>query len=170
MSVFCFTKKFGRVRSRKRFSQRVDKSDSGDGLRRPELLATAPQESQQETDDLWLIAEQRLKKNEETSKILAAATEILETDFGFRVPSNASVARDQICSFLDAQARELEEKKWVVTLGEHGIDMENQLTRAFRNMLILKDVINTAAAASPPAAVACAGVMVSLLVRPIVFL
>ncbi|GIJ98076.1 hypothetical protein Aspvir_000186 [Aspergillus viridinutans] len=143
-----------RVRSEKRSSQRVDKSRSGDGLSKSELLATAPQD-----DDLWLKAELLLKKNEKTSRILAAATEILEADFRFQVPSNALIARDQICSFLDAQARELEEKKWVVTLGGHSIEVEDRLTRTFRNVLIVKDIIHTAAAASPPAAVACAGVM-----------
>ncbi|KAF7182640.1 hypothetical protein CNMCM7691_002301 [Aspergillus felis] len=108
-------------------------------------------------------AELLLKKDEKTSKILAAATEILEADFHFQVPSNALIARDQICSFLDAQARKLEEKKWVVTLGGHSVAVEERLTRTFRNVLMVKDVINTAATASPPAAVACAGVMVGLL-------
>ncbi|GIJ89300.1 hypothetical protein Asppvi_008237 [Aspergillus pseudoviridinutans] len=155
-----FIKKLRRDHSEKRS---VHKSRSGDGLSKPESLATALQGSQQETDDLWLKAELLLKKDEKTSKILAAATEILEADFHFQVPSNALIARDQICSFLNAQARELEEKKWVVTLGGHSIKVADQLTRTFRNVLIIKDVINTAATASPPAAIACAGVMVGLL-------
>lgn len=53
----------------------------------------------------------------------------------------------------------------MIKLGEHSIEVQELLKRAFQNILKLNEVVNTAASASAPAAIACAGVMVSLQVR-----
>lgn len=56
-------------------------------------------------------------------------------------------------------------KRRIIHFGNHFIGVRDQLTRIFKNIIVLKDVINTAAAGTPPMAVACAGVTVSLLVK-----
>ncbi|KAL4939041.1 hypothetical protein BDV06DRAFT_225432 [Aspergillus oleicola] len=138
---------------------------------KPESPAVASQgssqdqahEPPQETHDLWLQAHAKLKKDEKNSEILAAAGQILEKDFNLRIQSDRSAARNQLCTFLDAKVGELEEKKWVVKLGDHSIRVQEQLTRTCRNVLSVREVVSTVAATSPPAAIACAGVMVSFL-------
>lgn len=84
--------------------------------------------------------------------------------FSSEFQSNTSGC-NQLCNFLGAQARELEEKKWMIKLGEHSIEVQELLKRTFQNILKLKEVVNTAASASAPAAMACAGVIFSLQVR-----
>lgn len=165
MVLSSFKEKFRRTHSERRSSKKLDNNQAGDGLSKPNLLVTTPQEPPQEPKDLWLMAEQRLKKDENLSKILEAANEILKADFQFQVSSNTSTVCDQLSNFFDTQTRELEEKKWVIKLGEHSIGVQEQLKRTFQNILKLKEVINTATSASPPAAIACAGVMISLQVR-----
>lgn len=165
MRVLSFVKKARRNRRESRSPGKVDDSRLSVSLSTQHLLEKAPQESPPENHDLWLMAEQRLKEDTNLERILAAATEILEAEFNFRASTTASTTCVQLCRFLDIQTHELEEKKWVVKLGQHSIKVEDQLTRTFRNMLMMKDVINTATAASPPAALACAGVMICLKVK-----
>ncbi|KAL2830803.1 hypothetical protein BDW59DRAFT_158243 [Aspergillus cavernicola] len=167
MSPFNLKKKLPKRLPHWGSSKRPNQTQRSDGLSKPELPATVPQDPPQDPPqksyDPWLLAQELLKNDEKTSKIIAAATEILEADFNFHIQSSGSTARDQLCSFLDSQARELTEKKWVVKLGGHSISVQEQLTRTCQNVLSIKEVVNTVAGVGPPAAIACAGVMVSLL-------
>lgn len=166
MPVSCFGKSF--IQSFRRIFQEKppDKPDDNqsDDCSPSAGLPVVTQVAPQQAEDPWLRAEWQLKQNETTNKILTASVEILEIHFGLNVQTHGITGRE-LCGFLDTKTRELEEKKWVVRFGGHKLGVEEQLTRAFQNILMVKDVYNTAASASPPAAIACAGVTIGLLVR-----
>lgn len=166
MPVSCFGKSF--IQSFRRIFQEKppDKPDDNqsDDCSPSAGLPVVTQVAPQQAEDPWLRAEWQLKQNETTNKILTASVEILEIHFGLNVQTHGITGRE-LCGFLDTKTRELEEKKWVVRFGGHKLGVEEQLTRAFQNVLMVKDVYNTAASASPPAAIACAGVTIGLLVR-----
>ncbi|KAJ6084525.1 hypothetical protein N7486_011325 [Penicillium sp. IBT 16267x] len=86
-------------------------------------------------EDLWAQAKQSLSADPKKKEILDEATGILEA-YGLKLDGN----HQQLCSFLDDRVSELEEKKWMV-----------------------KDIVSAAASASPPAAIACVGVTVCLM-------
>lgn len=117
-----------------------------------------------EFEDLWAKAEQRLVQDERMARILKEASQIIE-ESGLKVGSHGTVGHQQLRSFLNTQVHELEEKKWIIHFGDHFFRVRDQLTRIFKNILVVKDLVNTAASGTPPVAIACAGVTVSLLVR-----
>ena len=117
-----------------------------------------------ESEDLWEEAEQRLVKDERTAWILKEASQIVE-ESGLKIGSPGMADHQQLGSFLNTQVKELEDKRWIIHFGDHFIRVRDQLTRIFKNIIVLKDVINTAASSSPPVAVACASMTVSLLVK-----
>lgn len=116
-----------------------------------------------EPEDLWAKAEQRLAQDEKMGRILKKATEIVE-ESGLKAGSHGTANHQQLRSFLNTKVDELEQKKWTVRFDDRYIEVRDQLTRLIRHILVLKDVVNTAASASPPAALTCAGLTVSLLV------
>lgn len=125
------------------------------------LDAVTPSKS----DNLWVRAEEMLNNDERTKAIFQAYLEILESEFGSKLkPIGTPDRQKQLCELVDAKTHELEEKKWKVRFGDHDVKVREQLTRAFKNILIAKEIINPAVAASPPAAIACAGVFVVLTV------
>ncbi|KAE8150275.1 hypothetical protein BDV25DRAFT_154691 [Aspergillus avenaceus] len=114
-------------------------------------------------EDLWVKAEERLRNDRDLQKILEESVRILETNFALRAQTGDTASRQGLCDFLDTKFSELEEKKWVIQLGSHSFKVKEQLNKTFRNVMLFKDIINTAATASPPAAIACAGATVVLL-------
>lgn len=116
-----------------------------------------------EPEDLWAKAEQRLAQDEKMSPILKKAIEIIE-EAGLKSGSHGTADHQQLHSFLDTKVDELKQKEWKVRFDDRCIGVRDQFTRLIRNILVLKDIVNTAASASPPAALACAGLTVSLLV------
>ena len=117
-----------------------------------------------ESEDLWKEAEQRLIKDERMAPILKEASRIIE-ESGLKIGSPGTADHQQLGSFLDTQVEELEDKRWIIHFGDHFISVRDQLTRIFKNIIVLKDIVNTAASSTPPVAMACASVTVSLLVR-----
>ncbi|GES64091.1 sex-determining protein fem-1 [Aspergillus terreus] len=111
--------------------------------------------------DLWSEAEKRLRQDEKMNRVMDEAIEILE-EFGMKVGSYATADRQQLSEFLDARVDDLEQKKWIVRVGGHSIGVQDQLTRIFKNVLVVKDIVTTAAATSPPAAIVCASMTVSM--------
>lgn len=116
-----------------------------------------------EPEDLWAKAEQRLAQDEKMGRILKKATEIIQ-EAGLRAGSHGTADHQQLHSFLDTKVDELKQKEWKVRFDDRCIGVRDQVTKLIRNILVLKDVVTTAASASPPAALACAGLTVSLLV------
>jgi hypothetical protein len=114
-------------------------------------------------------AEQMLSKDKEKRKILKAYLDILGAELGSELKPSGSIDRQkQLCQLLHTKTQELEDKKGLGScgrFGDHAVEVNNLLDGAFKNVLIAKDLINSAAIASPPAAIACAGVTVVLTVR-----
>lgn len=113
-------------------------------------------------DSLWERAEKKLRGDKRSAEILQEATKILN-DWGLDVQLSGENNHKKLCSFLEDQANALKEKQWMI--GDQTVSVQDQVTKVMRNILVVKDVINTAASASPPAAIACAAVTVSLMVR-----
>ncbi|KAJ5735860.1 uncharacterized protein N7483_000985 [Penicillium malachiteum] len=116
--------------------------------------------SSENSEDLWIIAERQLKDDVKTKQLLVRAAEIVK-GWGFELATDGKDRRQKLAKFLDARVVDLEDKKW--TIGDHGASIKEQTAKVFQKILMLKDVFNTAASTSPPAAIACAGVAVALL-------
>lgn len=116
-----------------------------------------------ESDDLLAIAHQKLLQDKEIGPILKKATIILG-ESGLHVGTNGVLDLQQLHKSLDNKVNELQEKEWEISIDGHYINVKEKLYRAMKNVLVLKDVITTAASACPPAAIACAGLTVSLTV------
>jgi hypothetical protein len=117
-------------------------------------------------NDLWVRAEQTLRHNTELDKILTASMEILESSYGLKLQLGDRSHHKQLCDFLEDKAIQVEEKKWVIHLENHNITVRDQLVKVFKNVLAIKDIVNTAASASPPASLACAGITACFAVSP----
>jgi hypothetical protein len=135
----------------------------------PASLSTFPEykadtTTPSEADNIWLRAEKTLSEDNEKKKIFQAYLEILESEFGTKLkPSGTADRQKQLCQLLDSKTQELEDK-WKVRFGDHDKQIGNLLHGAFKNVLMAKDLVNSAASANPPAAIACAGVTVVLTV------
>lgn len=120
-------------------------------------LVAAPPPSMPETYDPWIESEKILRKDLETKKLLENATEILRSN-GLSFGSSTAQNHQQLCSFLEDGAQKLDESKW--RIGDSQTPLERHLTPVFKNVLMVKDLINAAAASSPPAVIACASLTV----------
>jgi hypothetical protein len=162
MPCFLFKPKlWAKLRLRKK--PQAEKKDflKGEGTS-PSKGLLSKQEARREPtpqpSDLWVRAEQTLRHNSEVDKILTASAEILESNYGLKLQPRDTSHHEQLCDFLEAKAIQVEEKKWVIHLGNHSITVRDQLTKVFKNVLAIKDIISTAASSSPPASLACAGI------------
>ncbi|KAI9862582.1 MAG: hypothetical protein M1813_004434, partial [Trichoglossum hirsutum] len=118
-----------------------------------------------ETGNIWVRAEQMLSKDERKREVFQAYLGILESQLGSKLqPSGTADRQKQLCQLLDDKTQELEDEKWKVQFGDHKVEVADKLTGALKNVLIAKDLINSASIASPPAAIACAGITVLLTV------
>ncbi|KAI9678400.1 MAG: hypothetical protein M1822_008046 [Bathelium mastoideum] len=115
-------------------------------------------------DDLWIRAEQTLNKDEKKRKLLETSFRILSEELGSELDVSTSIERhQQLCQLINATNERLEAKKWKIRIGEHSFKAAD-MQKAFKNILLLKDLINSAAHSSPPAAIACASATVVLTV------
>ncbi|KAL4740402.1 ankyrin repeat protein [Aspergillus similis] len=114
--------------------------------------------------DPWLEAEHLLKKDETRNKIWEESIHILKSRLGLSYQDDGNATRvNDLRTFLDAITRRLDDKKWSVLHDIGQGDTRQKLTKVCQNVLLVKDVISPAAATSPPAAIACAGITVGLL-------
>ena len=107
--------------------------------------------------DPWIEGEQILRKNPRTKGILENARKILRSN-GLDLDSSQAQNHQRLCSFLDDRARKLDDSKWKI--GDSKTPLQAQFTTVFKNILMVKDLVNTAASSSPPAAIACASLTV----------
>ncbi|KAE8143474.1 hypothetical protein BDV38DRAFT_277493 [Aspergillus pseudotamarii] len=103
-------------------------------------------------NDLWVRAEQKLRQNRELDKILTNSATILESDYGVKLQPGATSHHKRLSDLL-------EERKWVIHLGNHSVGVGEQIANISKNVLALKDLITPAASLSPPASLACAGII-----------
>lgn len=136
-----------------------------------ETSAIAKPSTSKESFDPWLEAQNLLRKDQALDKIWKESIRILKADFGFKYEDNRNTSRvNDIRIFLDVTTQQLDDQKWTVLDDVSQSDTRKKLTKVCQNILLVKDVINPAAATSPPAAIACAGITVGLLVSPIYYL
>ncbi|KAB8231640.1 uncharacterized protein BDW43DRAFT_320666 [Aspergillus alliaceus] len=91
-------------------------------------------------------------------KILTASVKILESHYSLKLLPGDTRHHKRLCDFLEAKAIQIEEKKWVIHIGNRSMTVRDQLTKVFKNILAIKDIVNTAASASPLALLACASI------------
>ncbi|KAL3433576.1 hypothetical protein BDV09DRAFT_196670 [Aspergillus tetrazonus] len=114
--------------------------------------------------DPWLEGQQLLRKDETLNKIWEESIHILKSRLGFKYEDNGNAGRvNDLRAFLDVINQRLEEEKWTILDGMGQSDTRKKLTKVCGNILLVKDVVNPATATSPPAAIACAGITVGLL-------
>ncbi|KAJ5901486.1 hypothetical protein N7495_002014 [Penicillium taxi] len=114
-------------------------------------ISVSPASSISEDDDVWVKAEKLLKKDDATKNIMKTAANILRVN-GYQFDDNDPQKRQKISSPLNDQSQVLEKQ-----IASRGI-----LYKILQNIQSFKDIITTAASASSPAAIACAGFMVVL--------
>ena len=162
MSLRPIWRRLKRSPSRKRDpspkAQTTNKSDTQPATPVP----NGPVKTLPQADDLWIKAEKDLRDDPQQRKFLDNAANVLEQR-GLKIGTSGSRSHQQLCSFLEEKSRALEDKKWMV--GDHEFASKAQLVKIFQHVLMVKDIVNTAASISPPAAIACAGLTVTLTVR-----
>ncbi|KAE8168021.1 hypothetical protein BDV40DRAFT_295143 [Aspergillus tamarii] len=102
--------------------------------------------------DLWVRAEEKLRQNRELDKTLTESAKILESDYGLKLQPGATSHHKRLSDLL-------EERKWVIHLGNYSVGVGEQIANISKNVLALKDLITPAASLSPPASLACAGII-----------
>ncbi|PYH47114.1 uncharacterized protein BP01DRAFT_411169 [Aspergillus saccharolyticus JOP 1030-1] len=100
-----------------------------------------------------------LNQNPQTSKVLAYSKLILESEYGLQLRLGQPDYHKQSCNFLEVQTVEVEQNRWICHLWDHDIAVRDQLSKVVRSILVVKEVVSTAARASLPASIACAGIM-----------
>ncbi|KAL3439882.1 ankyrin repeat protein [Aspergillus insuetus] len=129
-----------------------------------EASAVPKTTTSKESFDPWLEAQQLLRKDRTLNKIWEESMHILRSHLGLKYDDNAGGPRlNNLRTFLDLTTQRLDDKKWTVQDDIGQSDTRGRLTKVCQNVLLIKDVINMAASASPPAAIACAGITVGLL-------
>jgi hypothetical protein len=111
----------------------------------------------------WLKGEQRLQQDENSTALLQKYYHILDLELDVDAKLDPTVRHQQLVKLLDRKLQALQAKKLTVLLGCTP-GFEKRLSDIFQNLLSAKDLITTAARASPPASIACAGVAVILTV------
>ncbi|KAJ5300841.1 ribosomal protein L38e [Penicillium atrosanguineum] len=114
------------------------------------------------TEDLWAEARQKLAQDKDVGLILQEATQIIGKS-GLKFESQGVVDHQQLQGYLNAKVEELKQREWAIQIDDRYIKVREQVARAIRNVLVLKDIVSTAVSANPPVAIVWAGVTVSLL-------
>jgi hypothetical protein len=115
-----------------------------------------PKTDATEDDDMWKIAEDQLREDQNKRKLLDAYYDILRSKSGAKLePAGTPKRKEQICTFIVSESKRLPDSS---KLGRFG----DVFQHASKYVIAAKDVITTAAAPCLPASIACAGVMLIL--------
>ncbi|KAL4788809.1 hypothetical protein BDV19DRAFT_395637 [Aspergillus venezuelensis] len=164
MPLWRESKDFFRERLRRPRESGKQKNDPpADSLSRISL-AISNSSTSRELFDPWLKAQQLLRKDETLNKIWEESIHILKSRLGLKCEDDGNATRvNDLRTFLDATTQRLDDKKWTVLDDIGQSDTRRKLTKVCQNIILVKDVIGPAAATSPPAAIACAGITVGFL-------
>ncbi|KAJ5102458.1 hypothetical protein N7532_002987 [Penicillium argentinense] len=111
--------------------------------------------------NLWQRAEDKLNASPDTQELLQASYQSLTAELGEELQPIGTAARQaQLDRLFQCRADALEKEKWTIQFGDHEVGVQDMVSSAFEKVLMVKDLIDTAASASPPAALACAGLSV----------
>lgn len=115
-------------------------------------------------DNLWQLAEEKLSNDKTKRKYFLAYQEALQL-----TSPSADGRRHELCEMLGVKTRELEtqNEKWKLHIGERTVDMQSLLEGVVKTIECANHLIGEAASSSTPAAVACVGANVFLLVREV---
>ncbi|KJK66021.1 ANK ankyrin repeat protein [Aspergillus parasiticus SU-1] len=144
-----------KLRSKKKGLSERGNSSNEECPSRSQSLAPKEDEHHRSTtppNDLWSRAERKLKENSELDKVLTESAKILESDCGLKLRPGDTSHHERLRDLL-------EERKWVIKLGNRNVGIGDQITNISKNVLAIKDIVNPAASASPPASLACAGII-----------
>ncbi|KAJ5652010.1 hypothetical protein N7507_009436 [Penicillium longicatenatum] len=138
-------------------SESVPEDKEGKPLEKP-----TPQESLAgRTTNLWQRAEIRLNSNPDKRQLIQAAHAALTADLGEELePSGTSARQAQLSRLFQHRVNALERQKWRIQFGDHEVAIQDLVASTFEKVLVVKGLVDTAASASPPAALACAGLSV----------
>ena len=115
--------------------------------------------------DLWQRAEQKLCADDVKGKIYKAYLEILEFQSSVKIEPGVAHRQKSVCELLNAKADTLRDEKSGSRFGaERNVEIRSLFMTISKKVLAAKDIVMSAASASPPAAIACAGTMICLLV------
>ncbi|KAL6235358.1 hypothetical protein BDW75DRAFT_230428 [Aspergillus navahoensis] len=157
---FPWTRRFGKKKNEPPADNRNRAGSKGND----DDSAISDSSTSKEPFDPWLEAQQLLRKDKKLNKIWEESIHILKSRLGLKCEDDGDATRvDDLRTFLDVISQRLDDKKWTVQDDIGQSDTRKKLTKVCQNILLVKDVINPAAAASPPAAIACAGIAVGLL-------
>ena len=116
-------------------------------------------------NDMWKIAEDKLRQDAQKRGILEQYDRILEEYFKSKLePVGTLERREQFLGFLNSKIEQLDDKNSETQLKKYSIEARRLFKTAFDRVIATKDIINGAAGPCLPASVACAGVMFLLLV------
>jgi hypothetical protein len=113
------------------------------------------------TTNLWQRAEAKLNSNLEKQQLIQAAYAALTVELGEELqPIGSSARQAQLNKLFQRRVSALERQKWKIQFGDHEVAVQDLVTSTFEKVLVVKGLVDTAASASPPAALACAGLSV----------
>ena len=136
--------------------------DNKDGLQ----CARATAADLPKDDDMWAIAEEKLRGDPKKREKLEKYDDILEVHFkSVLKPIGTAQRRGQFLGFLNSEIENLSSKESKTQLGRCRNKAKRFLEAAVNCVIATKGIITAAAAPCLPASVACAGVAVLLSVR-----
>jgi ankyrin repeat protein len=159
--------RWGQRSNRKRNKLTTDNRPGAGSERSDGDCATPNSPTVKKVFDPWLEAQQLLRKDKTLDKIWVESIHILNSRVGLKSENDGNAIRvNDLRTFLNVTTERLDDKKWTIQDDIGQDDKRKKLTKVCQNILLVKDIVNSAAAASPPAAIACAGITAGLLVNP----
>ncbi|KAJ5768882.1 hypothetical protein N7520_003441, partial [Penicillium odoratum] len=154
-------------------NRQEDKSGNGNGTHQLTIRNATPKPNATpeaienstttaEAEDLWAMARKILAQDKRMCLMLEEATKIVE-QHGLEGVTQGTSNSEQLHSSLTAKVEELKRKEMVIQIDDHYIHVKEKIMQAIWNVLVLKDLVSTAASTSPPVAIVCACMTVALL-------
>ena len=110
--------------------------------------------------DLWQRAEREFSSDSTGAKIYEAYLEIIRSNFNSPEDSPPTASQRQLSGILNGKVHELQGQGFQIRLSaEHSLDVRGLFLTTSKKILEVRDLINGAASTCPPAALACAGIL-----------
>jgi len=140
-------------------STQVTPSKVNSGSSDPNLPTHKATTKPDNTDDIWALADQHLRKDPNKKQTLEKYDEILKQELGSALePPGSEERKKQILKYLQSKTSQLDNPENETRLERFGTGAKSFFRSAVDCVIAAKDVINAAAAPCLPASVACAGV------------
>ncbi|RAK81295.1 uncharacterized protein BO72DRAFT_369375, partial [Aspergillus fijiensis CBS 313.89] len=111
--------------------------------------------------NLWQRAEDNLNSDRDKQRLLQAVYETLAEELGEELQPIGTAGRQvQLDRLFQKRVNALEKQKWKIQFGDQSVVVQDLVNGLFEKVLVVKGLVDTAASASPPAALACAGLSV----------